>query len=60
MKIKRCHFCKKVLSTSKYSTESHRKDGYCSAKCKRKDRNREYRELNEMRPCDPDTGFFND
>ena len=53
---KRCLHCDKELNTSKYSTEAMRTDGYCTAKCKKKDRYREYQE--DSRICDPDTGWF--
>lgn len=55
---KYCLFCKKELSTSKYSTESMRTDGYCTAKCKRKDKGRQYKEELKRRKCDPDHGWF--
>lgn len=58
MKVKHCIQCGKELSTSKYSTESMRTDGYCTAKCKKKDRNAYYRDLDKSRICDPDTGWF--
>lgn len=55
-KAKRCHSCNRELSLDKTSTTSFRTDGYCTAKCKRKDRNRDYREQEQSRPLRPRDG----
>ena len=57
-KKKLCKFCQKELDMSPHSTSSMRTDGYCTAKCKRKDRNDFYRLVDSSRVCDPDTGWF--
>jgi len=57
-KKKYCKFCKKLMDMSKHSSSSLRSDGYCTAKCKRKDRNEYYKDLDRLRVCDPDTGWF--
>jgi endogenous inhibitor of DNA gyrase (YacG/DUF329 family) len=40
-----CYKCGRELSKSPHDTSSHRTDGYCSARCKRKDRHRDMRAI---------------
>ena len=47
MKKKFCYTCGKEISTDINNTSSHRTDGYCTAKCKRRDRFGELKEAQQ-------------